>query len=301
MSLAARGIPMSEIDDVAQETALRALESGVHFEDAEHLRRWCFVVARRLIVDAHRRSRRAAPLEEAAAAVCADAARSLEQVEDRDVLRRVAETIPLMRPADQSALRRDLLLEQPMTAAERNRANVARHRARGRLRRLVGPFAAITGACSGTLRRPGSGVAAVALPALVALSISAADGFASDVPELSTPHVTFAQPRVEQPLRLSPDPDGAASSAASSARPPRAPAAESAPAGAASADARELAFGVTAPAQTHVGVRRSVARPHDSLLCLEGDLINVCLDPSRVEPPAAAPSTAVLEVHEISR
>lgn len=299
-SLAARGVPLAEIDDLVQETAARALECEAAFEDAEHLRRWCFVVARRLIVDSHRRNQWSAPLEEAVASACSGAQRSLEQVEDRDVLRRVAESIPQMRLADQAALRQSLPDAPTATAADRNRANVARHRARGRLRLLVGPFAAIAGACASALRRPRGAATAVALPALVALSISAPQGAALEAPGLRTQQLVVAQPQDGGLLVQRSTPTGETSSSARPApnvQPQRVAAV--APAEQPSAHEGNIAVRFDAPARTYVGVARSAAKQDDSLVCLDGDLIARCLDsPDRLAPVAAldAAGRQVLQV-----
>lgn len=301
-SLAARGVSLAEIDDLVQETAVRALECEAAFEDAEHLRRWCFFVARRLIVDSHRRNRRAAPLEEAVATACSGAQRSLEQVEDRDVLRRVAESIPQMRPADQAALRQSSPDEPTATAADRNRANVARHRARGRLRLLVGPFAAIAGACSSALRRPRGAATAVALPALVALSISAPQGVAPDAPRHRTQQLVVAQPQDGRPLgqRITPS-DETSSSARTAPNAQSQHVAAVAPAEQPPAHEGDVAVRVDAPARTYVGVARSAAKQDDSLVCLDGDLIDLCLDSPDRPAPVPAPDAAGRQVLEDAR
>src|SRR5947207_10806646 len=56
-SLLRRGVGREDADDILQETALRAMSSGVCFDSADGLRRWAFVVARHLTIAQARRRR----------------------------------------------------------------------------------------------------------------------------------------------------------------------------------------------------------------------------------------------------
>lgn len=147
--LASRGLASADIDDVIQETALRALASRVPFSNGEDLRRWCFVVAKRLHVDRTRQQARLSDLDgQLLGLEDPSSAASLAQVEDRHLLRTVMTRLVALPNRDQEAV-----LGAPLASdlRERNRASVARHRARQRLLRAVGPLGAFAG-CLGRLR-----------------------------------------------------------------------------------------------------------------------------------------------------
>lgn len=136
--LGSLGVKGTDVDDIAQETAVRAIESGMHSKDPTELRRWAFVVARRLVVDLHRVRRRTT---EMLPAVERDLAQEDEllRVENRHLLRSVLNAVAALQPHD----RRALAIASNQSPAERNRAKVARYRARRRLRDLVGPLAVV--------------------------------------------------------------------------------------------------------------------------------------------------------------
>jgi RNA polymerase sigma factor (sigma-70 family) len=124
--LTSLGMAVSDVDDLVQETATRAIEAGMHYDDPIELRRWAFVVARRQVVDLYRARRRTTAMT---AAVERDVAQEdqLLRVENRHLLRSVLTAVATLQPRDRSALGAVVPDQSP---AERNRANVARHRAR---------------------------------------------------------------------------------------------------------------------------------------------------------------------------
>jgi hypothetical protein len=138
--LASRSATRHEIDDVVQEVAARALQRQVPFTTAGELRAWCFVVGRRLLIDSARRSARVVELDSVRAVPDPRQAQELDRVEDRHLIAAVTRAISTL-----DALHARALDPYPTDASsrERNRAAVARHRARQRLRRQIGPFAVV--------------------------------------------------------------------------------------------------------------------------------------------------------------
>jgi len=130
------GVNRHDIDDLVQETASRVIASRVPYDGAADLRQWAFVVARRLLANLHRSRQRQAALD---GAHRPDPAQDdlMRQVEDRLIVEKVIASAANLTTAE----RRHLAVRPLGTAAERNRANVARHRARQHLRKLVGPLA----------------------------------------------------------------------------------------------------------------------------------------------------------------
>ncbi len=155
------GLPDYDVDDIVQETATRAMERAVKWPDDETLRRWSFVVARRLTIDLYRTRRRLVAIDEGGGRDVSQED-DLNRVEDRHYLQTVLTAI-----AGLPAGERRSLVVCGQTAAERNRANVARHRARKRLRQVVGPIAVALAWLrrqSHTVAIGGTVAAAVALP-----------------------------------------------------------------------------------------------------------------------------------------
>lgn len=158
------GVNRHDIDDLVQETASRVISSNVSYNDAGQLRAWSFVVARRLLADLHRASRRQVELDDSR---CPDLTQDdlMRQVEDRAVI----ETV-LASAAQLSAVERRHLTGRPVgSAAELNRARVARHRARQRLRRLVGPLVVVAAMMRRRLAFTSASVGAAALALPLAL------------------------------------------------------------------------------------------------------------------------------------
>lgn len=138
--LASRALAGHEIDDVVQEVAARALDRQVPFADAGELRAWCFVVARRIRVDQVRLAGRSVELGAASGVADRSQHRALDQVEDRHLLSTVRAAVGQLADHERAAL----ASADPLASrGERNRAAVARHRARRRLKQLVGPFAVL--------------------------------------------------------------------------------------------------------------------------------------------------------------
>jgi len=155
------GVNRHDIDDLVQETASRAIRVKVPYNDASDLRAWSFVVARRLLANLHRSRRRQVVLD---GAHRPDPRQDdlMAQVEDRLIIEKVVASAANLTVAE----RLHLAVRPANSPAERNRANVARHRARQHLRRLVGPLA-VAGFFlrrRGPLMSASLGIAAVALP-----------------------------------------------------------------------------------------------------------------------------------------
>jgi RNA polymerase sigma-70 factor (ECF subfamily) len=260
-----------DIDDIVQETALRAMEhpfgSG---EEMAAMRPWVFVVARRLAVDLHRRQRRLVTVDEAAGPDVAQDA-ELSRVEDRHLLRTVMSAVAEL-PASE---RNSFTTLAARTPAERNRANVARHRARRRLRYLVGPLAALVA----WGRRPGHGVAAsgalaaAILPLLAVSNGHLGQAYPSAVTTYRPQHASHASSpavHLRQPTHVS--------------RPaPRHPHHGDGPIATGSGGLKTV-VSKTGPAGSHVTVANHERTPDDHLLCVDGtDVRPMCVD----LPPAA--------------
>jgi hypothetical protein len=294
--LRSMGATQHEIDDVLQETAVRALETDLAFEDEPHLRRWCFVVARRCWIDARRRASRTVTMEEAAHCADPTGADLLARVEDRQVLRRLVEVLPLLRPADREALLSPVTMGDA-DPHERNRRNVARHRARRRLKALLGPLGAVTGCgLAGLLRRSprASTTVAAAVPVLFVFALGAPAGSTGPSTSL-TPSVSTAK-------------DAAVAADVTATRRHEPPALPRPPVNAMMTPARAVAPGLDqevggtrvlssleAPGQTHVSVTERERTAEDALLCLTGDLVRVC-----IEAAVPVPSTVQNDGESVS-
>lgn len=179
------GVSRHDIDDLVQETASRAIGFKVPYNDAGDLRAWSFVVARRLLANLHRSRRRQVALD---GTQRPDPRQDdlMAQVEDRLIVEQVLAASAELTVAE----RRHLGVRSSGTTAERNRANVSRHRARQHLRKLVGPLLTTTAVL---LRRRTKlatatlGVAAAALPFAL---LPAHSGIGAGSP---APHPTVTQ------------------------------------------------------------------------------------------------------------
>ncbi len=175
--LTSMGVNGHDIDDLVQETASRALASTVPYASANDLRAWAFVVARNLLTDLYRARRRHVTFD---APRHADLAQDdlMRQVEDRLFLATVVASAASLTEDE----RRHLVATTSGTARERNRAAVARHRARQHLRKLVGPLVAVAVLVR---RRPTLGAASIGIVAAaipLALLPSAGHGRSGDKP-----------------------------------------------------------------------------------------------------------------------
>ena len=135
--LAARGLGRHDIDDIVQEVAARVLEHGVSYQTPDDLRAWCFVVARRLHIDQWRAQSRGVPLDDHTADSDLRQESEIRRVEDRHFLGTVSQAFTCLSDGDRLALVTDT---RGVSGQERNRLAVARHRARGRLKAMTGPF-----------------------------------------------------------------------------------------------------------------------------------------------------------------
>jgi hypothetical protein len=275
--LASLGSARHEIDDLVQETAARALEHRVPFDSAADLRRWCFVVARRLLIDEIRAQRRRAPLETAAADADPVSAAELSRVEDRALLRHVAASWHTLKAADKAALKTVTTVPAQSDRAEQNRRNVARHRARGRLRALVGPLAAASGLFP-SLRRlqPRPTPVLSGVPVLAAMAVSV--GIAAS-PTVIAPAQQQFPVVVTSPLSDASAPGGTATSSPSETSPP------SAQVDSSNATSSGTATGPVEPRPiasvrplpgAGLTVSRRAAREAEPVLCLHGTL-TLCL------------------------
>lgn len=169
------GISGDNCDDLVQETAARVLRGRMVFADTADLRRYCFRIARNLRVDESRRQARYSTDSDLSAMASTAHADELVRVEDRHLLRTVAEYFRHLTPVQQEAL---LASSEGLTSAERNRLAVARFRARTRLAKMVGPLAGVISAVAVRIRqftRSAARPVALAPLALVgALAFSAA-------------------------------------------------------------------------------------------------------------------------------
>ena len=271
--LASTGLARHDIDDITQETATRALERGVAATDVVTFRRWVFVVAKHLAFDLYRARRRWADIDEAAGVDVAQES-ALIRVEDRHLLRTVSRAVAALPRGE-----RDSLVGSSsagVSAADRNRTNVARHRARRRLRHLVGPLAVAVA----WLRHPGhstavgGALAAAALPFAVLSGLH--DGHPDRVPAVRTEQSPVAvetvglvtsqeatPPRTHsQPHSRSVEPSGLRGNGAQGRKIPP--------------------VSVQAP---WVSVRTEPPSGHAHMLCFhQDDALSICVD----SPPSAA-------------
>jgi len=163
------GASPEDAEDVAQEALLRAWDRNIGFADDGDLLRWCTVVARRSHIDRIRQQARRRDLGDLASeASCRD----LEAVEYRHVLGTVNTAMAQLTEQERASLTPS---SPHGDRASQVRTAVARHRARGRLRLLVGPFGA-TGTVAvqmlRTLRRGAPATATAGALAAVALTVT---------------------------------------------------------------------------------------------------------------------------------
>ncbi|MDQ1402563.1 MAG: polymerase sigma-70 factor, subfamily [Actinomycetota bacterium] len=161
--LRAQGASPALAEDVVQETAFRALKRGIEFSTAEDLRRWSSVVARRLLIDAHRRGRNLADaaLPERAAPDKVD-----RIVEQRLLLEALQTAMARLSDEDRRAVLDPVA--PGLSRQEAVKLNVRRFRARSRLREMVEGLLGIAGWLLARARqRTSSGALAAASPLVV--------------------------------------------------------------------------------------------------------------------------------------
>jgi DNA-directed RNA polymerase specialized sigma24 family protein len=173
------GASPEDAEDVAQEALLRAWDRGIDFADDGDLLRWCTVVARRSHIDRVRRQARLLDLGDLASD---SACRELEAVELRHVLGTVSTAMASLTAQERASLQ-ELTTEPHGDRASQVRTAVARHRARYRLRLLVGPFGALVAQLVRTVRRAAPVAAAAGAFAAAVLSVT-----------LGSPHHGARQP-----------------------------------------------------------------------------------------------------------
>jgi hypothetical protein len=129
--LRSRGVQATDVDDVAQEVALRALSDCRDFESDDHFVAWCCRVAVNLHIDSTRRQRRLSPEPPADTDDGQDTAATAQ--------RRMALGVLADRIGELSDDDRRLLFDLEPTGSRRDavRLAVRRHRLRARLAALV--------------------------------------------------------------------------------------------------------------------------------------------------------------------
>ncbi|MDQ1747788.1 MAG: Sigma-70 region 2 [Frankiaceae bacterium] len=272
------GASPEDAEDVAQEAMLRAWDRNIRFADDGDLLRWCTVVARRSHIDRVRRQARLLDLGELASD---SACRELEAVELRHVLGTVSTAMASLTEQERASLQ-ERPAEAPVDRASQVRSAVARHRARYRLRLLVGPFAAFGAQCVRVLRR-GAPAAVVTCALAVAAVLSVTLGDPGRGVQAAPPgHLSGAGPaRATGPLN-----GGRPGHRTVSPRMRRVSLAR--PAGQGPAAPSTVAAVSPAPGTgASVGTRPST--PDDSLVCLNDPTLgNVCVP--QVPPPGPGPA-----------
>jgi hypothetical protein len=236
---------------------VRVLARDVPFVDAPDLRRFAFVVARNLWIDECRRLKRLNSLEAVDPAAFA-ASTELARVEDRHLLSTVAVRIRELSARDQDAIvcRK---VDDPTLA---NRAAVARFRARGRLRKLVGPIVVVVGGCRARLRRGAQPAVSASVALLPAAALLAVYSLAPVLPGATT----FEEPTrpLAVPTLQPPEPVRKPTAARVVHTPvPRV----------AATAALEQVMRLEAPARTFVELGTRDPGADEPLLCTEGDVI----------------------------
>jgi RNA polymerase sigma factor (sigma-70 family) len=278
------GASPEDAEDVAQEALLRAWDRDVVFVDDGDLLRWCTVVARRSHIDRLRRQPRQLALRDV---IEESATRELEAVELRHVLGTVSTAMASLTERERASLR-----AAPATAggdrATQVRRAVARHRARHRLRLLVGPFAALGAQIVRVLRRGVPAAAATTALAAAALTVTL-----TAPPDRGTPF--FAQPP-DHGYPAEPAPTGPQATAGHHDLPgsPQRmrPVGLVRPAGGPDAPGSDRIVGVDGPAESGATVDHTSGGDDDPLVCVDDPTLgHVCLPD--LPQPAAQPAAPV--------
>jgi DNA-directed RNA polymerase specialized sigma24 family protein len=274
-----RGVNPHDADEAVQETAARAMSTGVDFVDADDLLRWASVVSWRIAIDARRRSR----VSQFDLPDRPDHVDVAQAAEHRIVLSAVTTRFKELSERDREALL--TTFDDPVASTRREsvRVAVARHRARTRLRQLLEGLAAPVGAFIGRRRwhaTPRQELVATTAPVLtcIALAVSTVIGGPSqeatrpvDVPQVTAVTIPSAVPA---PAGAPTVPSAAKEKATTTHSAPPPP---------------TTASGVTADVQvddpagksTNVGTRPR--RPDDHLACFTlpstSGLVTTCVDP----------------------
>src|SRR4051794_16996788 len=133
-----RGVSPHDADEAVQETAARAMSTGVDFVDADDLFRWAAVVSWRVAIDARRRTR----VSQFDLPDRPDHVDVAQAAEHRIVLSAVTTRFKELSERDREVLLTSF--DEPVSSSRREavRVAVARHRARTRLRQLLEGLAA---------------------------------------------------------------------------------------------------------------------------------------------------------------
>ncbi|HZQ83576.1 MAG TPA: sigma-70 family RNA polymerase sigma factor [Acidimicrobiales bacterium] len=259
--LRSRGVQEADVDDIAQEVAIRALRQFDRFTSQEHFVRWSCRVAINAHIDTVRRGRRLVAEPDVEAAAPLNVAETVEG--------RLALDAALLEVAGLSPEDRALLFDPPAAVDRRDavRLAVRRHRLRARLANLLeGMLAGVP-----VLRR----LRADSLPvraAMIAVPVAAAVLTALPFVAGSGSGPSPADRRSEQTVvRSSPVPSVAAGSTTR-----------------VETQRREQPVAVSPPPSSHtiielrpggttLGVRRDDEPPGTPFLCLSGYL-NLCVD-----------------------
>jgi RNA polymerase sigma-70 factor (ECF subfamily) len=281
------GASPEDAEDVAQEALMRAWDRNIRFADDGDLLRWCTVVARRSHIDRVRRQARLLDLGDLASD---SACRELEAVELRHVLGTVSTAMASLTEQERASLQ-VRPAEAPGDRASQVRSAVARHRARYRLRLLVGPFAAFGAACVRVLRRGApAAIATCALAVAAVLSVTLGDPGRGGVDGAPPGHPSGAGPaRATSPLN-----GGRPGRRTNSPRMRRV--SLDRPAGQGPAGPSTVAAVSPAPG-TGASLGERPSTPDDSLLCVNDPTLgNVCVPkvppgPGPVTGPVTGPAT----------
>lgn len=138
-------------EDIAQDVAVRALQSQVRFESAAELLPWAHVVARRRLIDVRRKESRSLPVREIIDVTTEESVEGA--VVGREELRGVGDALHRMKDADRQVLLATLRSSGTGgTKRERDADALRLMRARRRLRAALGAITGVLGWLWG--RRP---------------------------------------------------------------------------------------------------------------------------------------------------
>src|SRR5688500_3248259 len=147
-ALGAHGIADALAEEAVAEAATRALGRDVVVTDVDDFCRWAFVVARNVAHDSTRRSRRMVLVDEVPDRP--DTYDLTRHVEARERWRATTGAMEYLSESDRAALLQELEPGEQVTRTESVKQAVRRHRARARLRKVLGQL----GGWLGWLRRP---------------------------------------------------------------------------------------------------------------------------------------------------
>ncbi|HEX4820302.1 MAG TPA: hypothetical protein VFV00_08855 [Acidimicrobiales bacterium] len=278
-----RGVNPHDADEAIQETAARAMSTGVDFIDADDLLRWASVVSWRIAIDARRRSR-VSPVDLPDRPDHVDVAQAAEH---RIVLSAVTTRFKELSERDREVLLTSFEEPGSSTRGESVRLAVARHRARNRLRGLLEGLAAPVLVFVGRRRlraTPEQAAFATATPVLASLAIVLGTMAGPSAPEA-------ARARVSPPTTVvyASSLPVAPAEAAPGAVPRRPPVSASTHQGPSPVLAPKPSSGVSAgvhvdePAGQSTDVSTRPRRPDDHLACVTlpstSGLVTRCVDP----------------------